>query len=192
MSRRVAQHAAVAAIAERVARAPGRTVLIGIDGYGGAGKSSFAARVHAALPGAALVHIDDFAAPSVPEWDWDRFRAQVLLPLLAGRPGHYQRWDWHTDSGAEWHDVPVGRPVIVEGVSATRREVGASWAVTIWVDTPREERLRRARDRDGPELMPTWLGVWLPSEQAYVAREDPVSRVDLVVSGTEPRGDPPG
>jgi uridine kinase len=182
----VSQSEAIEEIARVVAVRRDETVFIGIDGYGGSGKSTFAARVHQALPQGVLIHIDDFAAPGIPEWDWDRFREQVLLPLLAGRPAHYQRWDWNRDEGAEWHDIPVGRVVFVEGVSSTRREVDGPWALTVWVDTPRDVRLERAVERDGAAMLPTWLDVWLPSEDAYVAREDPMSRVDFIVSGTEP------
>ena len=176
MPRRVTRDEALAAIA---ALPRDRTVLVGVDGYGGAGKTSFAASV----PDCVVVHIDDFAAPSVPEWDWDRFRVQVLLPLLSGRPARYQRWDWDSDRGAEWHDVPTGRVVVVEGVSSTRVEVGAPWDLTIWVDAPERVRLTRALERDGPQLLARWLDEWLPSENAYVARENPMARVDLVVSG---------
>jgi hypothetical protein len=35
-------------------------------------------------------------------------------------------------------------------------------------------------------MMARWQGEWLPSENAYVARENPLARVDLIVSGTEP------
>jgi hypothetical protein len=30
-----------------------------------------------------------------------------------------------------------------------------------------------------------WLEVWMPSEEAYIDRERPQERVDLIVSGTE-------
>jgi uridine kinase len=186
IARQISQGAAIDEIVRVVAARRNETVFIGIDGYGGSGKSTFAARVQQALPHATLIHIDDFAAPGIPEWDWDRFRAQVLLTLLAGRRGRYQRWDWHRNEGAEWHDVPTGGPVIVEGVSSTRHEVGAPWVVTVWVETPRDVRLERAVARDGEAMLPMWLDVWLPSEDAYVARENPTERVDFIVSGTEP------
>jgi uridine kinase len=186
MAVRLSQRDAIAQIAAAAAARTGETAFIGIDGYGGSGKSTFSERVHRAIPESVVVHIDDFAAPSIPQWDWDRFRAQLLQPLLAGRPARYQRWDWPTDSGAEWHDVPVGRPVIVEGVSSTRREVDAPWAITVWIEAPLEVRLGRAVERDGEAMLPVWLDVWIPSEDAYVAREDPAARVDVIVSGTEP------
>lgn len=170
------------AIAAARALPTDRTRYIGIDGHGAAGKSTLAARMAAAVPGAVVVHADDFASPSVPEWDHARFRAQVLVPLLAGRPGHYQRWDWDCDTGTEWHDVPVGAAMILDGVSSTRREVDAPWDLTIWVDAPEDVRLARALERDGLERMGTWHTLWIPEENAYVARERPQQRVDLIVS----------
>jgi uridine kinase len=161
----------------------GRTTLVGIDGYGGSGKSTLAALIAEAVPDAVVVRADDFASPSVPEWDHARFRAQVLVPLLDGRPARYQRWDWHADAGAEWHDIPVGALLIVEGVSSTRSELAAPWDLTIWVEAPEELRLARALERDGPDMLPTWLSVWLPEENAYVVRERPQDRVDLIVPG---------
>lgn len=154
-----------------------------MDGYGGSGKTTLAARLASALPGAQVVSIDDFAAPTVPEWDWDRFHEQVAAPLLAGGAARYQRWDWHLDRGMEWHDVVPSRPVIVEGVSSTRREVRLPWAWTVWVEAPRAVRLDRAASRDGSAMLPRWLDEWMPSEDAYVTRERPLERVDLAVSG---------
>jgi uridine kinase len=172
--------AAVAAI--DVARA-GATTFVGIDGPGGAGKSTLARLIAAVVPGAVVIAIDDFAARDVPEWDWARFTRQVLVPLGTGRAARYQRWDWDRDVGAEWHDVEPGSLIVVEGVSATRREVAVSWALRIWVETPREVRLARALERDGPARMAQWTEAWIPSEQAYFAAQDPRARADLVVRG---------
>ncbi|HEY2297617.1 MAG TPA: hypothetical protein VGH43_07810 [Jatrophihabitans sp.] len=160
-----------------------RTTFVGIDGYGGSGKSTLAALIAEAVPEAAVVHADDFASPSIPEWDHARFCTQVVVPLVDGCPARYQRWDWHTDTGAEWHDVPVGALLIVEGVSSTRADIPAPWDLTIWVEAPEELRLARALERDGPDMLATWLAVWLPEESAYVARERPQDRVDLIVPG---------
>jgi uridine kinase len=179
--RRIAAVGAVAALAERRA---GRTVWVGIDGCGAAGKTSLAAAVAAAVPSAVVVHVDDFSGHWVVEWDWDRFHDQVVRPLLSGRRARYQRWDWHRGRGGDWAEVEPGRVVVVEGVSSTRREVAVPWDLTIWVDAPREVRLARARERDGAAMLARWLDDWMPSEDAYVAREHPQDRVDLIVPGT--------
>ena len=112
--------------------------------------------------------------------------SQVLQPLLAGRPARYQRWDWDSNAGAEWHEVPVGVPVVVEGVSSTDVRLGVPWDVTLWVDAPYEIRLARARQRDGPDLLDRWLTDWMPSEEAYAREQRPQERVDLIVAGSRP------
>lgn len=171
---------AVRAVAQRF---PERTVFVGIDGFGGAGKSVLADAIAAAVPRAVVVRVDDFSGPQIGEWDWDRFRAQLLAPLLAGRPARYQVWDWDADVGGAWHEVPPGRVVIIEGVSSTRAEAAVPWDLTVWVDAPREVRLARALERDGAAMLSRWLADWMPSEQAYARRENPRHRVDLIVSG---------
>jgi uridine kinase len=180
MPRRVGWAEAVAEAA-RVAAAGGR--FLGVDGRAGSGKTTLAADIAAAVPGAVVVHVDDFGGPHVREWDWPRFRAQVLEPLLVGRPARYQRWEWNWDAPGEWQDVPAGAVLVVEGVSSTRADLGAPWSLQIWVDAPREVRLARALERDGEAMLPLWLEVWMPSEEAYIARERPEERVDLVVDG---------
>jgi uridine kinase len=172
----------VDAVAELAATRSDLT-LIGVDGFGGAGKSTLAEAIAARVTGSAVVHVDDFAAPIIPEWDWGRFRAQLLLPLLAGRTARYQVWDWDRNVGGEWVEVEPEGVVIIEGVSSTRVEVGAPWALTVWVQTPRELRLKRAIERDGEGMRWNWEQVWMPSEEAYAARERPQERVDLIVSG---------
>lgn len=177
------RQAVIDAVARVAAARDGRTRWVGIDGCGGAGKSTLAADLAAAVADVVVVHVDDFAGPRIAEWDWQRFDAQLVRPLLAGRPARYQRWDWDRDEGAEWHDVPPGAVVVVEGVSSTRREVRAPWALRVWVEASREVRLARALERDGAAMVPRWLEQWMPSEDAYVARERPQQRADLVVSG---------
>lgn len=168
-------------VIERVASLA-RPGWVGIDGCGAAGKTRLASQIAAAVPDVSVVHVDDFSGPRIPEWDWSRFDGQVVRPLLAGRPARYQRWDWDADAGAEWHEIAPGGLVIVEGVSATRREVRVPWSLTIWVEAPREVRLARARERDGEAMLTRWLEDWMPSEERYIARENPKARADLIVS----------
>ena len=174
---------AVTAAAAAVVGRPG-TRWVGIDGWGGAGKSTLAAALSAVVPASTVVHIDDFARPGVPGWERDRFLRQVLDSLRAGRTACYQRWDWRSDTGAEWREVSPGGVVICEGVSATDVRLGVPWDFTCWVEAPREVRLRRAVARDGGALLATWLEEWMPSEEAYVAAQRPQDRVDLIVDGS--------
>ena len=157
------------------------TRWVGIDGKGAAGKTTLATAVAAVLPGAVVVHVDDFARRSVPTWERDRFVAQVLVPLQAARPARYERWDWDRDARAGWSEVPVGVPVVVEGVSSTDVRLGVPWDVTLWVDVPYEVRLARALGRDGETMREQWVERWMPEEDAYEAAQRPQDRVDAVV-----------
>ncbi|MDT4892239.1 MAG: hypothetical protein QOE97_1274 [Pseudonocardiales bacterium] len=186
MPKSVTQAEALDAVALAAAREPVHAVWIGIDGPGGAGKSRLAARIAASIERTVVVHVDDFWGPSIPEWDWARFGEQVVEPLRAGRRARYQEWDWELDAGGPWHVIAPGSLVVVEGVSATRCELDVPWALRIWVETPADIRLARALDRDGPALMHRWFDDWIPSEKRYIAQQQPQSRADLIVEGTEP------
>ena len=185
MAQRLSSEAVPAWVRQRLAGRAG-TRWVGVDGFGAAGKSTLARRIAAELPGAHVIEVDDFARVGVPGWDRELFTAQVLAPLLAGRPGRYRRWDLVADAGQDWVEVPCGVPVVVEGVSATDARVPVPWDVTVWLDAPAEVRRQRilARD-DDPALLARWRTDWLPSEQAYAAGQQPWRRVDLIVDGAE-------
>lgn len=156
--------------------------LIAVDGGGGAGKSTFAARLAVALGGAPVVHTDDFASHAEPiDWWW-RLEQQVLGPLSAGRPGRYQRYDWVTRRRAEWYDVPLAPAVIIEGVSSARAAAADRLTLSVWIATPRAERLRRGIERDGEAMREFWTG-WMAAEDAHYAADPTDARADVVVDG---------
>ncbi|HEY2925186.1 MAG TPA: AAA family ATPase [Candidatus Eisenbacteria bacterium] len=163
-----------------------RTLIIAIDGYGGSGKSTLAGALASGSGGFIVVRTDDFARPNVPGWEWKRMKTQVLDPLDRDLPGKYQRHDWNSGSLAEWHSVPVGGIVIVEGISSMRTELGPYWDLAVWVTCSYERRLARGIARDGEAKRSQWERVWMPQEDEYVAAQKPEQRADVVVSGEEP------
>lgn len=174
------------------------TLLVGVDGRGGSGKSTLARRLEASGRCISVVEFDDFYRPSSDRklraaaggseiggnFDWRRLREQVLEPLSRDEPARYERYDWPRDELAEWHDVPVGGIVIVEGNYSTRQELTAFYDFTIWVDAPRELRLQRGLQRGGQDTLERWLTEWIPEEERYVEAENPAGRVQLVLDGS--------
>ncbi len=155
--------------------------IVAIDGAGGAGKSTLARHVATRL-GAQIVCTDDFASWQHPfEWS-SRLIEQVLDPLSHNQPSRYQRSDWDTRTLAEWHDVPVAAFLVLEGVSCSRAAFAPYLAFRVWVNTPREERLRRGLERDGQDAIGLWRE-WMAREDEYIDAERPQERADLVVSG---------
>lgn len=159
----------------------GGTTWVGVDGLGASGKSTLAGQIAAGLARAVVVPVDDFAHPDVPTWQRDRFVAEVLTPLLAGRPGRYRPADLVTGALGPVREVPVGVPVVVEGVSATDVRLEVPWDVTLWLEVPEPVRRRRIAERDPAELLERWRTDWWPQERAYVLAQRPAERVDAVV-----------
>lgn len=159
-----------------------RTLLIAIDGWGGAGKTSLARWLAEHLK-ATVVCSDDFSRPGVPQWDWPRFADQVISPLLEGRKARYQRYDWDEDALAEWHQIEPGGIVIAEGVSISRKELGDPWDLKVWVECPYELRLQRVAARDRVSRQGSWVKEWVAEEEAYVEEQRPQERADYIVLG---------
>lgn len=155
--------------------------LVGIGGRGGSGKTALARR----FVGAQTVGTDEFWNGS--DFELTRLRAEVIDPLLRGREARFHGFDWAAQRPHD--DVRLVRPegvVVVEGVCALHRMLRDAYDLRIWVEAPREVRLARGVARDGEGARRTWEEVWMPSEDRYVMRDDPVSAAHLVVDGSGP------
>lgn len=154
--------------------------FVGIGGRGAAGKSTLAHRI----PGAQHVATDEFWNGE--GFDLERLRAEVFDPLLADRRSRYDAWDWSRRCPGEAKTVePIG-VVVVEGVCVLHRMFRDDYDVRVWVETPADLRLARGIARDGEAARATWVDRWMPSEDRYVERDDPISCADIVVDGSQP------
>jgi hypothetical protein len=174
----------------------GRPVILAVDGRSNAGKTTLAARIHAAVPGSAVVHTDDVA------WEHSRFgwadllADGILVPVRRGLAVSFRppRWAEHGREGAI--DVPAGCPLLViEGDGAGRREVGHLIDALIWVQSDEREAGRRALGRAGhPDAIdganmaadgsPPDQAGWMAEEIPFNTAQRTWERADLVVCGT--------
>jgi hypothetical protein len=160
--------------------------IVGIDGPSGSGKSTLARAVAAELA-CPIIELDDFVSwGDLTGW-WPRFDEQAFSPLLAGGDAHYQRRDWIGDEfGAalgDWRTVPWHPRVVVEGITATRRETVGRLSLAVWVEAPDELRLARGLERDGHDHLVLWID-WMRREAAFFASDRTRARADLVVPGS--------
>lgn len=170
-------------LASEVRRTPGPVRLVGVDGCGGAGKTTFAARLARAAGDCPVVHTDDFASFDEPTQWWPRMLAEVVDPLLRGEPATFHPYDWFARrTSAAVVTVAPGAIVVIEGVGATRAAWRDRLALRVWVDAPRSLRLRRGLDRDGEHMREFWQW-WMEAEDGYVAAEQPQVHAHLVVAG---------
>ncbi|NCT92090.1 AAA family ATPase [Cellulomonas sp. APG4] len=173
-----------------------RPVLVGVDGQGGAGKSTFARSVVGSLGSAVVVEGDDFyrdmdddaRAALDPAWgaehyfDWQRLRREVLEPVRRGeRTLRYQRYDWADATMGAWVEQLMPDVVVVEGVYTLRPQLLDLVDVAVWVEASAETRLRRQAERG--ENADEWIARWVAAEDHYVATHDPRSRAALHVQG---------
>lgn len=156
--------------------------LVAVDGRGASGKTTFAAKLSAALGGAPVVHTDDVASHDVPLAWWPLLEEWVLAPLADGRSGAIAPYDWTERRRRDRLVVPAAPVVVLEGVSAARRAIRSRLTCAIWIDTRTSERRRRALQRDGPAMTEFWAG-WITDEEAFYAADPVHEAVDLVVDG---------
>jgi len=178
------------------ARRGGDPLIVGIDGAGGAGKSTLASGIDAAFAGCvSIIRCDDFYRPLIgaqyahltPEeayenyFDWRRLRDEALIPLRDRRRALYQRYDWTTDRLTDWIEIEPRQIVLVEGVFSTRPELRALINVAIFIETPRDERMRRMLAR--PQGSTSWMDRWMAAEDWYLKNVAPNRNADLVIEG---------
>ena len=158
----------------------GRTRVVAVDGRSGAGKTTFATALQAAL-GAPVVRLEDLYGG----WDGlergvDVLVSEVLEPLAAGRTALVPRYDWIAAGwDAPWALEPPG-VLIVEGVGAGARRAAAYESALVWMEEPAPVRKRRALDRDGETFAAYW-DAWAAQEDAMLARERTPERADLIL-----------
>ncbi|MEV5679592.1 MULTISPECIES: uridine kinase family protein [unclassified Streptomyces] len=154
--------------------------LIAIDGHAGSGKSTFAARLAAALGDAPVLHLDDLATHDQ-LFDWtDRLREQVLLPLSRGECARYAPYDWTARRFGPPRTLEPAPVVLVEGVGSGRRTVRPRLAALCWMEWDRGLSWERGRRRDGPGLSEFWDG-WTAAEERHFAADPSRPFADVLV-----------
>ncbi|MGN6404334.1 AAA family ATPase, partial [Sinomonas sp.] len=152
-----------------------RPVVVAVDGRSGAGKTSLAVELAAALRehrSVALVHLEDL----YPGWAGlargvERCAAEILAPLRRGESAHWRAWDWLADADGEERITEPADVVVLEGVGAGSRELRSLSDAVVWLEASAEERRRRALERDGETYEPHW-DRWAAQEEAWLAGDD--------------------
>ena len=188
---------------------PGRPVLVAIDGVDGSGKTTFAAALSDAYAQAGrpalVVHEDDFLNPRVVRYQLGRdspagyFRdtydlrvltVHVLDAAAAARivPAVF---DHRADTPVDARPVEVAADavVLVEGMFLHRDELAGRWDLSVFLDVPFAETVRRMAERDGSSPDPEHPSVrrYVDGQRIYLAACDPRERATLVIDNTDPQ-----
>lgn len=164
----------------------GRPLLVAIDGRGGAGKSTLAERLRAAVPKSAVVHTDDVAWNHA-YFDWGGLLVEhVIKPLHRNEAVQFrpQAWVEHRRPGVI--SVAAGLDAVwIEGTGIIRAELAPWLDASIWVQGDLAEQERRLVARDGDSAgQRRHVAAWLAEELPFLRREQPWRKATFVVAGT--------
>lgn len=201
-------------MAQLVTNATGRRVRIAIDGYTGAGKTSFGHELgHTVAEGGRPVFrasLDDFKRP----WrdrnlndresgegyyrnaqDFDAIRRLLLEPGSPTGTGLVALCSidpiTQVDHSSSVVELPDGGVLIVDGVFAFRPELNAHWDIRIWLHVDTELSLRRGAGRDagmyGGEGAAEALhrDRYHGAEAIYLDEVDPVALADVSIDNSD-------
>ena len=107
----------------------------------------------------------------------------VLAPVSPG----WRRWDWTTDTTAEWHEIDPSLPLVIEGSGCLGRANRARATFGIWVELDAPTRKQRALARDDEAYAPHW-DRWAAQERAFGERERPWEIADLILTDDDVAG----
>lgn len=188
----------------------GKTVIVGIDGLGGAGKSSISEEIYEELSGENIpievLHIDDFIHPkniryndNYAEWEcyynlqwrYDYLLENVINPIKKNGKftGLIELYDKDEDRYEKKSvDIKEGSVVLIEGIFLQREELSQVFDYMIYIDVPESERLKRVLKRDGyigtvDDIKEKYENRYFPAERHYVNMYSPSKLADYVVKG---------
>lgn len=183
------------------------TLLVGLDGLGGAGKSTAAEDIKRRIEdhniSTEIFHIDDFIHPKViryndeyPQWEqyyylqWrcDYYIGSIVKPAREGRElPPVELYDKDNDSYlVRQYHIPKGSVIITEGIFLQREELRECFDLMIYIDVPENERLKRVLLRDGyigdeTAIREKYESRYFPAEHYYAEKYRPAESADIVI-----------
>lgn len=184
-----------------------RPLIVGFDGLGGAGKTTFVKKVKQELKGyncaVNLVHLDDHIVKRnnryhtgneewyeyyYLQWDIDGLLNTLLKPLYNSEHINLSFYDKSTDSISNRQvDVLTNSIVIIEGIFLQRKEWRSFFDYVVFLNCPFELRRERVLNRDSyigeyqVRLKKYTERYWL-GEKHYLKTINPRSIADLLIN----------
>lgn len=165
------------------------TVLVAIEGGSASGKTSLAALLEK-IYDCNVFHMDDFFLQKhqrTPERyaepggnvDRERFRAEVLDPLLRGGAFRYRAFDCSRMELGESVAVRPKRLNVVEGAYSMHPDLAGAYDLSVFLDIDARGQADRILKRNGAEMQRRFLGEWIPLEEMYFEKTGAAKRCTM-------------
>ena len=168
-----------------------KRILIAIDGKCASGKSTLGFYLKDEFD-ANLFHMDDFFLQKeqrTPERmkevggnvDYERFRTEVIEPVLAGENVLYRPFCCKTLQIGEGTEILPKRVNIIEGSYSQHTYFGDIYDMKVFMEIEEEKQLENIRKRNGEEQLKVFKERWIPKEEAYFEAFQVKENSDIIV-----------
>lgn len=182
-------------------------VIVGIDGLGGAGKSTISEKICSEIKNnnvhTILLHIDDFINvrkvrynSAYPEWQcyydlqwrYDYFTG-IIDQIKNRMNSHIEIELYDKDDDCYFtqnYDTKEKTVVIVEGIFLQRKELYGIFDYMVYIDVPEDERMTRVLKRDTyigneQQIIDKYENRYFPAERKYFNEYHPKQSADFVI-----------
>lgn len=160
--------------------------IIAIDGVAGAGKTTLASHLSAALAlkyRVTTVHMDDLYNGWENAFDHHLSDALILAAQSHQKkaPIALQQFDWRSGSYGEAMQLPPADLLILEGVGSSQRAVRAFLTTSIWLEIEPALGLERVLARDGLEISDQ-MQKWLRAQEQHFLEEESKVNADFILT----------
>ncbi len=166
-------------------------VIVAIDGMCASGKTTLSNLLSNVL-NAPVYHMDDFFLPPAKRTkerlsqpggnvDYERFRTDVLSPLLSGVPFTFRPFDCSVmDLSAPLSCAPAPLS-IVEGSYSCHPTLEKDYDFKIFLSVDPAAQLERIRVRNGEKMLTRFKNEWIPMENRYFEAFSIREKADFVI-----------
>lgn len=166
-----------------------RPILIAIDGFGGAGKSTTARELKDTLGDAYVISIDDFIIKEKLQeqtadesyFDRRRLEVEVLKPAENDQAITYRRLEWTENRLSTPITAPHSTYLIIEGISTFHPDIAHYFDYKIWINVPIEIAKQRGRERDSGNENEQYWDLWAANDVRYQEKYHPEKQADFVI-----------
>lgn len=166
-------------------------VIFAIDGGSGSGKTTLS-NLLAQIYDCNVFHMDDFFLRQEQRTkerlsevggnvDWERFLAEVLVPLYKEENIDYVRFDCATFDSLPAKKMEPKKLNVIEGSYSMHPKLAEKYDFGVFLEISPKLQEERIRNRNSPKLAERFFEEWIPKEQKYHEIMKVKERCDLCI-----------